>query len=99
MIKVKTRTPTNVVPIKQEPVIAAPRQSDDKAVTTALESLAERSKDAMQLVMALAESQKLTNAKLVELADQKKQPIRLESAIERDYQGRMTKVVITPVYK
>lgn len=83
MIKIPSRAQLQVITgDKPEPVKADPQL----AVNQALEALAKQTNIAMLLIGSLAEQK--PEAK----------PSRLEADVQRDKAGKMTRIVITPIY-
>lgn len=80
------------------PEVEVPATPDpSEAINAALESLTRQTQLAMQMIARVSEGQKQTHDDLLSMAAARTPPIRLEADIERDSDGKMTRVVITPI--
>lgn len=100
MIKIPSRSALHQVP-KLVPPAPVPevKPAVSDVVNAALESLADSTRAAFLMIEHFAKAQQQTSKQLVDLAAERKPPIRLEAEIIKDKNGKMTNVVIRPIHK
>ena len=100
MIKVKSRAELYPPPklVAKEPIEPV-RHAVSDVVNTALQSLALAAEATLSMIAHVSDAQKATGEQLIELAKERKPPIRLEASIKRDKAGKMTSITITPIHK